>query len=117
MTTFLLMAMLWSTPTPIRSQEQFDESFRAFISNCERPKADFLSGVCMGQLRTMLILFKVTALGDRVHVCMPLQVTVGDFEKVVLKYAADHPEELHEGDILEILKAAEKAFPCEAKRE
>ena len=53
-----------------------------------------------------------TEIPTKLGVCIPNQVSVGQAEKVLLKYLRDNPEKLHKGMIELTLFAMQEAFPC-----
>jgi len=47
--------------------------------------------------------------------CSPGNVVGGQMQKVFIKWADDHPEELHKGRMLSVGLALKDAFPCGAQ--
>lgn len=45
-------------------------------------------------------------------VCRPPNVTNGQMARIFVKYAQNHPEQLHEGEGIVALYAISEAFPC-----
>jgi len=49
-------------------------------------------------------------------VCLPSNVQNGDLLKVLVKYANDHPEQLHVPAFIGLNLALSQAYPCPAKK-
>ena len=75
---------------------------------------EFPIGWCTGYVEAishMLIAYKAS-LGH--IVCIPSGVMSNkQFARITVRYLTEHPEELHEIDLLLILRALQQAFPCE----
>jgi hypothetical protein len=48
-------------------------------------------------------------------ICSPIKITMGQVEKMVIKWLNDHPERLHEYVAILVMAAYRELFPCEAK--
>ena len=51
----------------------------------------------------------------RQTICIPKEVQTGQLVKVALKYADNHPEDLHDPARYLVILAFEEAFPCRGK--
>lgn len=45
-------------------------------------------------------------------VCIPLEATIGETAKIIVKYGDDHPEYLHQEAVNFANEALKRAFPC-----
>jgi len=50
--------------------------------------------------------------GAELSFCKPKRFVLAQYQRVVTKYLRVHPEELHHGAALLVLKALTEAFPC-----
>jgi hypothetical protein len=118
-TLFLVGALLF--PGALFAQRSDTNSFRSLVSGCQKverfqdpqniAKAEFVdfieAGGCLGYIE---------ALHDASTFipgfCIPRGVVTGDLVKIILKYAADHPEMLHESKATGAIVAIAAAFPC-----
>jgi hypothetical protein len=48
--------------------------------------------------------------------CIPSSVTVGQIQKIIVKYAGDHPELLHREAGVMLLRLLRESFPCKGKQ-
>ncbi len=72
---------------------------------------------CLGYLSGHLDAFRVVdvwkqRLPENVRICRPGTVTIGQLQQVVLKYFADHPENLHVEAGVMVFGAMVNAWPC-----
>lgn len=69
---------------------------------------------CMGYITGVIDGSVLVAKADpkNLPLCIPVSVTKGQLIKVVVKYADDHPENLHWIAGRFVMAALEQAFPC-----
>lgn len=90
------------------------------VKYCQEDAAWFDSGYCLGvvygatqaMIKYEEYIEEADGLGVRLG-CVPEGVTTGQSKAVFLKYAGDHPEQLHQNAVSLIFKALWEAFPCE----
>ena len=78
--------------------------------HCFKTKSSYSEGVCLGYIAgTLDSMYK--AYPQQFH-CVP-DITLGQAEKVILKYLDDHPEKLHIDGSIIVQQAIKEAFPCQ----
>jgi hypothetical protein len=77
---------------------------------CESSLADFNKGFCAGFITSTWYAF--FSAREQRYFCDPPNATVDQAIKVVEKYLADHPEELHKEALVLVSRAWENASPC-----
>jgi hypothetical protein len=82
------------------------------------PDAYFDTGYCLGLLRgvaNMNLLWQQYAKDPSMFFCPPSESTIHEWIPVVVTYLQDHPERLHEEDVLLASVALTRVFPCPPK--
>ena len=71
-------------------------------------------GFCVGLVQG--VTHMVAFLEDRVPgvACLPPNITNAQAARVLVRFLSEHPELLHEGETLLVMKALHEAFPCAA---
>lgn len=64
------------------------------------------AGSCMGYMKAARFLVRGEA------ICVPAEVTTGQFRDVVIKYVNDHPDQRHRQAVVLTTLATLEAFPC-----
>ena len=117
----IVLTVLVGTLSPwllAQSNGQRDNTFRQFAAQCRevddaqtqgRTISFHSVGYCDGYMTAVL------TFSDSLPVCIPAGAKVGDLEKIIVKYANEHPERLFLPREMEILKAIREAYPCTPK--
>ncbi len=113
---------------PLLSQRKFTPrtpeqlaSLRNLAASCRKPLAGsnrgtqlddaYNMGYCIGYVRATMAFIGSVKVPDQV-VCFPQNVIVQDVQRVIVKYADDHPEKLQEPDWQQVFVALFTAYPC-----
>ena len=77
--------------------------------------SDFCLGIVQGVKNTMQALCSAEAgIGHKYRVCFPEGgITNGQAVRIVVKYLEEHPEDLHEHEVVLLMRAYYDAYPCE----
>jgi len=104
LTALLLTAgLLWPSLSFSQDTYRAFADGNALYSACSNPDKIY----CAGYVAAMS-----DALQREKHVCMPVEVKVGQAVDVVMDYLRDHPEQRHYNAISLGQAALEPAFPC-----
>lgn len=109
------------TTNPSDSDMQSDiQSGNAFLAHCETPDdsgvapgGSFITGLCRGYL---MGIHDDIAVRGVIRSCPSKEVRYWQFDRVVVKFMHDHPEELHKPTAVLAAEAWTMAFPCPAKK-
>lgn len=90
------------------------ESGNSLLTKCEDEKLEE-NALCYGYLEAVSDTFERAAVweGFESDICMPVGVTVGQLLKIWIKWANEHPEDLHFEASSIVLNAYIAAFPCD----
>ena len=108
------------TTNPSDSDVQSDiKTGNDFLAHCETPDGSgvapdgmFMTGLCRGYL--MGVHDEIAVRGG-MRSCPSKEVRYWQFDRVVVKFMHDHPEELHKPTPVLAAEAWTVAFPCPAK--
>jgi hypothetical protein len=109
LTICLLACLFWATPA---SASGYYNDGNRLLRECEGE--DVLG--CYGYLAGMndaISLWRVVVEDESPRVCIPLQVTLAQLQKVVVKHLRANPENLHKPAAGLVTEAYFKAFPCQ----
>jgi hypothetical protein len=70
----------------------------------------YRSGFRSGEIAALIQLSG--ALADKFHFCPPLRSTVGQAQKVIIRYLESIPERTHENFLDLSIEALQRAWPC-----
>ncbi len=121
MLLFFCLISCLSTVAQIKPDTFFGVSANDLVNQCRRidmEAADEGKTIdlmeCMGYITGFIDGASLIAKGDPsvFHVCIPTAVTKGQLIRVVLKYAEDHPENLHWIAANFVSAALMRSFPC-----
>lgn len=123
----ILLALTAATPLRAQSDSVDDRTGQWMERTCGAFKAKMDAGVpadhegweCIGYvigaadaLKPRLSEIRSSTRPTRPQFCMPSGVTQGQLILIVLKYTADHPEQLHRQAVLLIEEALVSMWPC-----
>jgi len=72
----------------------------------------FEAGRCWGYISASTDIYKVIKYGSSRIVCIPGEIEVSDYVRIVIKYLNEHPKDLNRPAFELITKAFAEIFPC-----
>lgn len=104
----LFVTLVTIAVSPVAAQQQVlttgDQVLPACIEGLNETSGGFAQGICLGVIRTLA--------EEHHEVCLPEEVTVGQYLSVVVKYLDGRPTRLHERFVDLALEALMAAWPC-----
>ena len=121
----VVAVVLWTTP--VVAQDATSRTGAELLERCgespsrpqtssgaqmDYPMASYNFGWCMGLVQATVDWNELPDVSLSRRVCPPPTSTLGQWVRVVHRYLQDHPERLHEPDVLLAMMALRETFPC-----
>ena len=109
----LVSTLVCSHAGAVEYTSEYLESGRGLLEDCEDAGSNFNSGYCLGFIHGMCSMHDYAArkYSARLY-CAPDEVTNGQVRRIIIKFLKDHPNRLHETDLILAVDALREAFPC-----
>ncbi|MPZ40607.1 MAG: hypothetical protein GEU95_21660 [Rhizobiales bacterium] len=111
----LLLTIALLASTPAIAQQADPWSANNMVQPCKRwanqeGGSNPYSGTCAGAARTLL------TFAPTLGACPPDNASIGQLTKIIVRYAEQRPERLHEDYLQLALEALRAAWPCKGGR-